>query len=304
MKKELLIVCLLAWPCLAGIKLSDPCDSNNVNTGIQSQITLSETSGNDDLSRKNKVIQELRDENAALKSKIEAKNETIKSLQAEIDKLKNRVKEVQKLYRDKINPQQKAGKEVKNPSVIYNGKPRSKEWLNQMYNNYADTIILLDGKFVDVGKAIVGATEIPRVSGIGTYGETPDGCKVLQVLKEDELIVVRPYSHVPSTYGKYGFSSVGYTNEELIFHVTGIDTTGIVDDSSFSKKLISVGSYEYTNTYNAKRTIASYAIHEPLTTDQFIEALNGGFKLVEYVRYPDRDPSGKTIYKVKEIPIE
>jgi hypothetical protein len=93
----------------------------------------------------------------------------------------------------------------------------------------------------------------------------------------------------------------------LIFQVKGVPTKGLVDGASYDARLVCVGTYKY-----GSRTVPSYAIHTPLTKEQFADALAKGFMLADYrtVKYQaqvDVDSEGKpkmgTRVKVVATPI-
>jgi hypothetical protein len=71
----------------------------------------------------------------------------------------------------------------------------------------------------------------------------------------------------------------------------------LIDGESLNiDKLICIGTYEYTTTTGAKKTVQSFKVWEPkpLTKEQFAEVLRSKFVLINYV-----ERNGKTV----EVPI-
>ena len=68
------------------------------------------------------------------------------------------------------------------------GQPRSRAWFEQMYMKFADKIVRVDGKYLDIGKLTGNA----GVEGIGPVGPTPSGCKVKQVIGKEDVLIRRP----------------------------------------------------------------------------------------------------------------
>ena len=198
----------------------------------------------------------------------------------------------------------------KTETIMYLGKPRPKLWVDYMYKQFADKIVIVNGKYIDVGKAMAGASEVPAVAEIGAAGETPGWCQVMQIIGKDEALIRRPafHSQVTGTGGGAGGYAAGIqaallSKPELIFHVKGIGTKGLVDGAEFRAKLVCIGTYNYGNVAGGGSTIPSYAVHTPLTREQFTEAIAGSFQLVSYRAVKQKKPGGEMEIKAVGTPV-
>jgi hypothetical protein len=76
----------------------------------------------------------------------------------------------------------------------------------------------------------------------------------------------------------------------------GYNGPSLSDDQIFpyTGKLVCVGTYKYTGGLGTQNTIQSFKVWQPdpLTKEQFAEAISSGFELVDYV-----ERGGKTIEK-------
>ncbi len=218
----------------------------------------------------------------------------IQQLQKELAEQKRRSQELESLCQkhgiDPSKPLESTQPEAgKAETYMYLGKPRTKAWFDRVYRDFADKITFVDGQYLDVGKALVGASEVPGVAEIGSAGETPDRCKVFQVVAEDAILVRR--SEFRTGGGPGGFP---WIHRELFFHVKGVDTKDLTDGAEFSAKLLSIGTYHYTAVDGAIKTIPSYTIHAPLTKEEFADALANGFRLVKYRKVTTKARPAKT----------
>jgi hypothetical protein len=75
----------------------------------------------------------------------------------------------------------------------------------------------------------------------------------------------------------------GGSGPDFIFHVTGYDGPSLSDDQIFpyTGKLICVGTYKYTATDYAQKTVQSFKVWQskPLTKEQFADAIKSGIRL-------------------------
>jgi len=208
-------------------------------------------------------------------------NEKLKALVKNID-----TDVVTESVKSKFNP---------NDGIIYLGKQRDKLWFYRMYNRFYDKIASVNGKYYDIQEGVLNPSMINEgFFLIGIVAKTPNKCKVYKTLTSGEVVVIRPASQRSSIiyqpalrYGYRPASSTKYVDitPELLFHVKGIIDNVTVGSPFSMNKLISIGSYAYGD-----RKIQSFAIYEPLTKEQFVDALKSGIRLI--VR---REINGKII---------
>lgn len=205
-------------------------------------------------------------------------------------------------------------------TYAYKGHQVSAAWLNEQYAYFKDKIAHVDGKFYDIDKAVLASSEGAvnvlnkpatdatvrnaakgRRPGVGVgvkeiliaavtreppcVGEARVPCNialwrgrdaqatVLQIVGKDQAIITRP-AKAPMV-GVPG-------QDEVLFHVRGIDPMKHIDGTFFNELLVYAGTYQYINTVGAKRTIQSFVVYQPITLEQFVAALAGGLELVRY----------------------
>ena len=233
-----------------------------------------------------------------LQTKIDSLEKTIKAQQKQLDEQIKENKRLQLLC-------QKAGIDTTKESgsaskpighIIYRGKERDEDWFNRMYARFSDKIGLLDGKFValrfvDIGK-LKDISESPLP--VGAIIQIPSECKVLSVIGDGEFLLVIKGGLRGSSYPVYTTpdrmkivtnsinSGRGY-GPDFFFHVTGYDGPSLSDDQIFpyTGKLVCAGTYKYTGILFAQNTVQSFKVWkpEPLTREQFAEAISSGFEL-------------------------
>lgn len=167
--------------------------------------------------------------------------------------------------------------------ITYLGKPQTAEWLDAQYKEFGKKMILVDGKFYPIPP--LGTTDYHEVGynevqEIGEVRRVASGSQVLQVIDQDSVLVNRP--GIAGRHAANG-APVSFAVPELIYHVRGIDTKTLVDGVRFKAgRLMFVGTYRYKDTLGAKRTVASFVSLEglePITREQFANAMAGGFVL-------------------------
>ena len=254
-----------------------------------------------------------------LQAKIDTLEETIKTQQEQITRtekalsnmkkqLDEQIKENKKLRllyeKAGVNTTGKAPESISpnQPSaspdrpIIYQGRERTKEWFERMYERFSDKIALLNGKFValrfvDIGK-LKDISESPLP--VGAIIQIPSECKVLSVIGDGEFLLVIKGGLRGSSYPVYTTpdrmkivtnsinSGRGY-GPDFFFHVTGYDGPSLSDDQIFpyTGKLVCAGTYKYTGILFAQNTVQSFKVWkpEPLTREQFAEAISSGFEL-------------------------
>ncbi len=237
-----------------------------------------------------------------LKAEVKQLHTTIESLQKKILQLKEDLANESKEKVRLLELCKKAGIDVRikvdaQPGeVIYQEKKRSKEWFDEMYKRFCGNIVCINGKYFDKGllefQRILHNKLLPK----GTVAKVPSGCKVQQVLGHGEALIWRKGSSF--TYSDGVAVRMTQRTPEILFHLSGYERQ-LIDGQAIDYKgpLISTGTFEYTDTLGAKRTIQSFRIfksfYEPLTKEQFADALNSGYLLT----YPSRR-GGKTRIRI------
>ena len=263
-----------------------------------------------------------------LQAKIDTLEETIKTQQEQITRtekalsnmkkqLDEQIKENKKLRllyeKAGVNTTGKAPESISpnQPSaspdrpIIYQGRERTKEWFERMYERFSDKIALLNGKFValrfvDIGKP--NTTDVwESPPQVGAIIQIPSKCKVVTVFKDGEVLLVKGLERKKTKTRLEMPAGVSYIDsgggvKDFYFHVTGYDGPLLSNDQIFpyTGKLVCVGTYTYTGGLGHKNTVQSFKVWqtEPLTKEQFAEAISSGFDLVDYV-----ERGGKTIEK-------
>ena len=207
-------------------------------------------------------------------------------------------------------------------ACTYLGTPRTAAWLNAAYRNYGYQVAIAGDRYVNLGREIaeqqmsqgVPATPakdvtMPRMPAgqvpIGTICESPSGAKILQVIGKSELLVLREGYEAPRSNRRptdlagmhnriAAAAAAPPSTPELLFHVQGIDTKGLIDNAPFHARLLCTGTYNYTSTAGAVTTVLSYTRLLPVTLEQFADALNRGTQLTIYrvVTTGARAPAG------------
>jgi len=243
-----------------------------------------------------------------LEQTVETQQDIIKRSEEVISKLKQKLaeqiqenKRLQALCKEAGINTAKPGKTSFSPGeVIYREKKRSQRWFDRIYERFRYEIAYVDGEYID--KNLV---QLEPISGNkpwpnGSIAKAPSGCKVLQVLGPGEALIWKEAfksTHSGSTSGIKGvwakIATAALSTREILFHLTAYEGQ-LVDEQyfSFEGPLICMGTFEYTNTVGAKKTIQSFAVcksfYEPLTREQFAEAIKSGFELVYYKKVGGR----------------
>lgn len=224
----------------------------------------------------------LQAENTLLKATLAQRDKEIESLKTEIATLRV---EKEKLARKPNTP----GIVVSDGTeVVYEGKPRTREWFEQMYVKYCNKVILVDGKailvFDDKGDEVGGYHTSDGMwsatTPVGAVLRSPrNWTEVLSVIADSEYLVIRRGVPSQTTNSGFGFSE-GLS--ELLFHVKGA-AVGLVDGAEFPQtRMVYVGTYRYSATSGAAKTVQSFVVYTPsstLTREQFADALKQGLKM-------------------------
>lgn len=171
-------------------------------------------------------------------------------------------------------------------TYAYKGCQVSAAWLDQQYAYFKDKIAVVDGKFYDIGKALVQialAHHFP-LNGWPCYvTETPPAVGEAR-LSAPVPTSYRPYDILThATVLQVVGKDEAIISGKLLFHVQGIDPEKQIDGTPFEEVLlVYVGTYQFVNTMGAKRTVQSFVVYQPVTREQFAKALADGFQLVRY----------------------
>jgi hypothetical protein len=172
------------------------------------------------------------------------------------------------------------------PTVVYRGSTRTPAWFDEQYAKFKDQIAIMDGKYVNIGKALldpvlVSATE---PDDVGDVRRTPVWSKVFRVIGEKEVLMrLPPANRAAADKGKADENPPPAS----LFHVSGANTKGLAPDGALAQSvLLYAGSYPYTAKDGTTTKIQSYTAYTPLAREQFAAALVSGFQLVEYSRTP------------------
>ena len=252
-----------------------------------------------------------------LQAKIDSLEKTIRTQQEHITSTEKALSDVKKQLDEQIKENkrlrllyEKAGVNTKGkapesigpnqPSIspdrpiVYRGHERTKEWFNRMYERFSDKIALAGDKFV-----VLGIYKPKEISGdfveIGTIVKLPElDCtqEVISVIGGGEAVVHCRFYQVIQ-HGNTPTGEVYDTGPGFIYHLCKYDRP-LIDGQSLDmiKNLICVGTYKYTTALGGQKTVQSFkeCKPEPLTREQFAEAISSGVELVNYV-----ERGGKTI---------
>jgi prefoldin subunit 5 len=179
-----------------------------------------------------------------------------------------------------------------NEYFSYRGEKRTREWLDGMYKRFAGKIAFVGGKYVEfrTSKPEQFSNNFVEVGTIVTppgYLNTDYSMEVASVIGNDEVLIrCRVRRFVPSaTSHGYWYEIEGFT-----YHLRGYGHPVIVGQVLGWENLICIGTYKS----GLDGLVQSFAVWrgqpEPLTKEQFAEAIGSGFELVNYV-----EQGGKTI---------
>ncbi|MHB9070955.1 MAG: hypothetical protein ACYC54_11385 [Sedimentisphaerales bacterium] len=251
----------------------------------------------------------------SLKTQITELKLTIEKQAAQISKLQRDNLKLKSLCRQAgIGvPAENASMRPISKKCVYKGRVRDSEWIQRMFAKYDKSIGDVNGQYVYIqefleknSSDVKGKSKIPT----GTIFKLPLGYKVLQVLNANEILI-----HRDVFVGKKGYhGSAGMITNPSLISVSGMSigrnnpenqyneafsfpeiihvkiSGSYVDGEGFkSPLLIANGTYQYLNTLGAMQTIPNLEVYEirPITIEQFIDALNSGLLLYDYVKNKD-----------------
>ncbi len=213
--------------------------------------------------------------------KIGKLEKTIESQQKTIDRLKNQLADQIKENKRLLAICRKAGVKTTTPSktsfdpgeIVYRGGKRDKKWFDMMYVKFRDKIVRFEGKYIDISPGKCRAmTPAERVWPKGTPVRINYKTTVTGVVRKGQVLISNIYG------------------TPRIVHVHGLERV-FVDGQDFlpaGTLCIYTGTFEYTNPLGGHHTVPSLAVPKPLTKEQFAEAINRGFELVEYKKIGGR----------------
>ena len=194
------------------------------------------------------------------------------------------------------------------PFLTYNGKARTEAWFSEQYERFKTSIVCADGKFVDIGSALVGKAVAMQpgppergkevryiresLGGTGQLGWQDQTASVYEILDKKTCLLkieglAAGITPVNNSLEAVSQEVPGYVS--WVICLKEFDTTGLTDGvalNAFSEKgrlLVYVGPFR---RYNGGRTWPCYMPLRSLTKDEFKQCLQGGFPLVEYAPGP------------------
>jgi hypothetical protein len=286
-------------------------DSNNIIVPDSNNTTVPGTNTTADCQEKIKQLERVIESQEKRLAKI---TDAFNNLKKQLDE---QIKENERLkallpQKDKIN----LNSQIKtsfdpNNGIVYHGKKRSTRWFNDMYEKFCDKFIYSQGKYIDIGKNVASSyfTD-PHLHYVPNYvpNELTPGKMVWPIGSLVQFRSRSPMSSDGSTqqYRSTVLSVLGegdvlvqsYYVGDMIVRIHGLKGD-FVDGQDFpdniGERLIYEGIYKYTSAMGAHKTVPSLIPYEPLTKEQFAEAINSGFELVV------RTESGG---KITETPIK
>lgn len=194
----------------------------------------------------------------------------------------------------------------KSGEIVYRGKRRDERWFDTMYKRFCGNIVYINGEYFDKNLLEFQSISPNKIWPKGAVVKVPSRCKVLQVLGPGEALILREaYKAVRITGNHSGLkgawsriAEAANAQPEILFHLSGYERK-LIDGQAidYEGPLISTGTYEYSDALGASRTVQSFRIfksfYEPLTKEQFADALNSGYILT----YPSR---GRT--QIRTVP--
>jgi len=194
------------------------------------------------------------------------------------------------------------------PKVTYKGQERPAAWFETQYAKFRDKVAVINGKYVDVGKALLDLQEVaaaPPEPGTEVR-RLPPGARVQRVLSVEAVLARRP-GHAGAA-DKEGAAGA----PDLCFYLEGIDARELRDNGPLgtlekpqvrpagsegakaaTALVVYAGPHTYREPLGAERTVQRYRCHVPLSREQFAAALADGLELVEYSRVKGAAPGEK-----------
>lgn len=152
------------------------------------------------------------------------------------------------------------------PRVVYKGKARDVDWLREKFDEFKTRLVCVEGLWGDRTRPLYNDPEIGNCTTLRGH--------VARILAEGEVLLTvrvgwfQGNQFIPGSPGRL-----------VQVHVAGIDTKKLVDDAWWEGVVMCVGKREEGGeTLVSSRPIPAKV--EPLTPQQFVDALATGVRLV------------------------
>ncbi|HUT33126.1 MAG TPA: hypothetical protein VNE39_06595 [Planctomycetota bacterium] len=188
------------------------------------------------------------------------------------------------------------------PPVLYEGKPRDAEWLENTYARFKSSVVLIEGKYYDVGGAhlwasaakpyrMFGEDEFFKEGYVFSVGDSARVvATVFQVLSEDEMLLrldrLQVWFNKKEAKEKWRATSAP---DGQMLRLKGCSTDRLTDGATVEVgPLVAVGTHRYKTAMGGSNTVIDCrrlpAQGEAITRAQFADALNKGLQLVVWTR--------------------
>lgn len=160
--------------------------------------------------------------------------------------------------------------------IVYKGKDRSAAWLESQYQKFADKIVAVDGKFIDIGKERCTETALSPLKGARLYN-IELSVEVGQTVPTTGAVIEKILD-AHSIAGKRELPKGG----DCFFTVTEIDAAKLTPGQPLPwKSLVCVAYVEYGG-----HPVCRYRVPVKLTREEFRAAVESGFVLTAYRTVP------------------
>lgn len=215
------------------------------------------------------------------------------------------VADLMKIEKPRPDPP-KSQEKLSGKTYLYKGKERSQAWVNARYEQFKDKIAVDDGKFVDIGVAVLFPRALveyatPAVADrirVLNPRPAPGGwhrvrCQVFQVIGPNAALIeiLSAYTEILGGDSRGNIHYGGIRDTTWLIRVGGIDTSRLVDGKAFNATdmgtpipldVVCVGTYRYGTAASGSNQVPSYVPWRALTKEEFAAALDAGFVLIEY----------------------
>ena len=157
--------------------------------------------------------------------------------------------------------------------VVYLDTPRPERWVRMMFQKYRDQIVEIDGEYHDIGEDRLIKPRLVSAATKGTWVYVT-GARVHEVLGPTEMVVRIPAQAFKTREWRYGQMIDVYEAHPPQFIVVETDTSGYGETHRFAGGLIVLD-----DPGGRRPRVRPY---EPLSREQFVEAINSGLRLVSY----------------------
>jgi hypothetical protein len=157
--------------------------------------------------------------------------------------------------------------------VKYNGRIVTEPWIQEQHKYFADKIIKVGDAYFDIGRKIVELTPA-WPAGNALLRRAPTGMKFYRIYGSDGLWFV-PVAGSTNTIPGYG------TGHLLCIANTDANTR-ITANALLFVLQGKVERVEFTDQTGTKHSMSRDRLVQPLTVDEFREAISSGFKLFKY----------------------